>query len=86
MINFNDPSNRNLPFDVNSTEIFDIFKCYGPIVYCKLVINPKTNLCKGNAVYCSYYYLIIGTAFVQYKKLESVTKCILDSTSNEVSC
>jgi nucleolar protein 4 len=61
---------RNIPFDADEEELSDVFRHYGSIKYCKLVVDQETKLCKG-------------TGFVQYKEIGSVNKCIESASSDE---
>jgi len=53
----------NLSFDTDEDDLNDMFKEFGDISYCKIVMNTQTGLSKG-------------TAFVQFKDNEAAQSCI----------
>ena len=62
---------RNVPYDVDDDELSSVFRQFGTVRYCRPVLDPVTNRCKGSA-------------FVQYRTIESVTACIEAAKSEEV--
>ena len=54
---------RNLSFNSSEQSVASLFKQFGSIVYCKLVVNQFTEQNRG-------------TAFVKFRDSESVTSCL----------
>ncbi|EDO39223.1 predicted protein, partial [Nematostella vectensis] len=54
---------RNLSFDSTQKNITNLFKQFGDIAYCKVVVDHLTQHSKGSA-------------FVKYRSAESVTQCL----------
>ena len=54
---------RNLSFDTDEDDLYDMFSEFGDISYCKIVINQQTQLSKG-------------TGFIQFKSNEAAQSCI----------
>ena len=62
---------RNVPYDVDDDELSSVFRQFGTVRYCRPVLDPVTHRCKGSA-------------FVQYRTIESLTACIEAAKSEEV--
>ena len=54
---------RNLSFKSSQESVATVFKQFGRILYCKIVVDPFTELSRG-------------TAFVKYQDKESVANCL----------
>ena len=56
-------SYRNLSFDTDEDDLYDMFSEFGDISYCRIVVNQQTGLSKG-------------TGFIQFKSNEAAQSCI----------
>ena len=57
---------RNLSFDSTGESLGQFCEQFGPIEYCKIVVNPETGHSHG-------------TAFVKFKSTESAEKCLVEA-------
>lgn len=54
---------RNLPYDANDSQLFDLMKSFGPLRYARCVLDKATGVCRG-------------TGFVQYYAKESADRAL----------
>ena len=62
---------RNVPYDVDKEDLASVFRQFGSIRYCRPVIDTNTEKCKGSA-------------FIQYKTIDSISACIEAAKSDDV--
>ncbi|XP_003383450.1 PREDICTED: RNA-binding protein 28-like [Amphimedon queenslandica] len=61
---------RNVPYDVDKEDLASVFRQFGSIRYCRPVLDANTQKCKGSA-------------FIQYKTIDSISTCIEAAKSDE---
>ena len=54
---------RNLPYDANDSQLFELMKSFGPLRYARCVLDRDTGVCKG-------------TGFVQYYAKEGADRAL----------
>ena len=85
---------RNVPCDVDEDELREVFLQFGPVRYCRAVLDPVSGSCRGSmyvvhllaaiAVIAPHGNVSLGSAFVQFRNAFSVQPCLETSASDEV--